>query len=274
MKILAILLPFICIITGVTSLTLGIYTYSRQQSYLVKNSLFFFICYTAYILIDASLNYFFINNYDFFISYRAHLHFFYIATLYIKMFSFTYFLNNLSNFKIKTKLNIIFAVLFIIIAIIDFRQKNYEFAINSITYISAVILFYPLILIPSINKMLTPANWISKKIVIIYIIFIPAFINIKFRLFSIFIPPHLHFIILSIIFIRFYFLFFLSKKSIESYNLTKRELEIVNLLQKGLSNAEISNLLHISNSTVKNHLYNTYKKLDVSNRFELIKKCS
>jgi len=53
------------------------------------------------------------------------------------------------------------------------------------------------------------------------------------------------------------------------YSLTTREMEIINLLIQGKSNKEIEGLLYISNSTVKNHLSNIYKKCKVSSRLEL-----
>lgn len=49
-------------------------------------------------------------------------------------------------------------------------------------------------------------------------------------------------------------------------NLTKREIEVVNLLTKGLSNAEIAEELIISKHTVKSILESIYDKLDLHNR--------
>jgi two-component system response regulator DegU len=48
--------------------------------------------------------------------------------------------------------------------------------------------------------------------------------------------------------------------------LTKRELEILDLVAKGLPNAEIGRTLWITEQTVKFHLSNVYRKLGVSNR--------
>lgn len=52
--------------------------------------------------------------------------------------------------------------------------------------------------------------------------------------------------------------------------LTLKEQEIVQGVVKGLSNKEISDQLHISPSTVKNHLYSIYKKLNITNRVALM----
>jgi DNA-binding NarL/FixJ family response regulator len=52
--------------------------------------------------------------------------------------------------------------------------------------------------------------------------------------------------------------------------LTARELEIVRMVVAGLRNKEIATRLTISESTVKIHLHNTYEKLRVDGRLELM----
>ena len=51
--------------------------------------------------------------------------------------------------------------------------------------------------------------------------------------------------------------------------LTTREREIALLVAEGLSNKEIARHFHISDGTVKIHLYNTYYKVGVANRASL-----
>ena len=53
--------------------------------------------------------------------------------------------------------------------------------------------------------------------------------------------------------------------------LTRREIEILPLLDEGLSNKEIAARLHVAPVTVKTHLQNIYKKLNVKNRIEALK---
>jgi LuxR family maltose regulon positive regulatory protein len=54
--------------------------------------------------------------------------------------------------------------------------------------------------------------------------------------------------------------------------LTNREIEILLILPKGLSNQKIAERLFISPETVKRHLYNIYQKFDVKNRQQAIVK--
>ena len=50
--------------------------------------------------------------------------------------------------------------------------------------------------------------------------------------------------------------------------LTPRELEILRLVSKGYSNQELAKMLWVTEQTVKFHLSNIYRKLNVSNRTE------
>ncbi len=54
--------------------------------------------------------------------------------------------------------------------------------------------------------------------------------------------------------------------------LTRREMEILEMLAKGLVYKEISDKLFISSETVRKHVYNVYNKLHVSNRVEAVNK--
>lgn len=55
----------------------------------------------------------------------------------------------------------------------------------------------------------------------------------------------------------------------EKYFLSDREMEVVELLAKGMTNQLVSERLHISVNTVKSHIKRIYKKLGVSNRLQL-----
>lgn len=57
---------------------------------------------------------------------------------------------------------------------------------------------------------------------------------------------------------------------IQKYELSSREIEVLNLIREGASNGEISAKLFISENTVKFHVRNILKKTGCSNRTELI----
>jgi len=60
----------------------------------------------------------------------------------------------------------------------------------------------------------------------------------------------------------------LMKAAVDPNALSCRELEILTSLSKGKTNFQIAEELHISEKTVKNHLYRAYKKLGISTREE------
>lgn len=61
-------------------------------------------------------------------------------------------------------------------------------------------------------------------------------------------------------------------KENNNYNLTPRELEIVELLAKGLSYDMVGDNLGISFGTVRKHIENIYRKLGVHNKVEALQK--
>lgn len=52
--------------------------------------------------------------------------------------------------------------------------------------------------------------------------------------------------------------------------LTRREKEILSLTATGATNTQIAEQLNVSMHTVKTHIYNLFKKLDVSNRIQAV----
>lgn len=61
-----------------------------------------------------------------------------------------------------------------------------------------------------------------------------------------------------------------SRSPIASKQLTERELEVLSLLARGLSNREIGRRLYISETTAKFHVGNIMRKLEVSRRAEAV----
>ena len=66
--------------------------------------------------------------------------------------------------------------------------------------------------------------------------------------------------------------FLLNQRELDNLNLSKRELEVLQLMAEGLSNHEIAQRLYVSLSTVKTHSRNLFDKLGVARRTQAIDK--
>ena len=66
--------------------------------------------------------------------------------------------------------------------------------------------------------------------------------------------------------------FILNTSLISQLKLSKRELEILNLIAQGYSNEEIAVKIFVSVSTVKTHNQNLFEKLDVKRRIQAVEK--
>ena len=58
-------------------------------------------------------------------------------------------------------------------------------------------------------------------------------------------------------------------KDLKEYELTERELDIVKLISKGLSNKEIASEIFLSEGTVKNHITSILSKMDLKHRTQI-----
>jgi len=66
--------------------------------------------------------------------------------------------------------------------------------------------------------------------------------------------------------------FIADEEEINKLNLSKREMEVLQLMAEGLSNQEIAGRLFVSLNTVKTHSSNVFVKLDVKRRTQAIEK--
>lgn len=60
--------------------------------------------------------------------------------------------------------------------------------------------------------------------------------------------------------------------TLQRYGISKRELEVLELMAVGLSNQDIADRLFVSLSTIKTHSRNLFEKLDVARRTQAIDK--
>lgn len=63
-----------------------------------------------------------------------------------------------------------------------------------------------------------------------------------------------------------------NEEEISRLGLSKREMEVLNLMATGLSNLEIAEKLFVSQNTIKTHSSNIFEKLEVNRRIQAIEK--
>lgn len=63
-----------------------------------------------------------------------------------------------------------------------------------------------------------------------------------------------------------------AERSLPVFALTRREMEVLQMLANGASNSRIARELYIADKTVKNHLEHIYSKLDVESRTQAVAK--
>ena len=66
--------------------------------------------------------------------------------------------------------------------------------------------------------------------------------------------------------------FILNEKALNKLGISGRELEVLQLMAKGMSNQEIAETLFVSLNTVKTHSSNLFLKLDVNRRIQAVEK--
>jgi len=66
--------------------------------------------------------------------------------------------------------------------------------------------------------------------------------------------------------------FVLNEQALKDAEISARELEVLQLVAKGLSNQEIANALFVSINTVKTHITNLFIKLDVTRRTQAVER--
>ncbi|MFL9839118.1 LuxR C-terminal-related transcriptional regulator [Flavobacterium sp. ST-75] len=63
-----------------------------------------------------------------------------------------------------------------------------------------------------------------------------------------------------------------NQKELDNLNLTSRELEVLELMAKGMSNQEIANELFVSLNTIKTHSGKLFEKMEVKRRTQAVDK--
>ncbi|WP_417353274.1 response regulator transcription factor [Flavobacterium alkalisoli] len=66
--------------------------------------------------------------------------------------------------------------------------------------------------------------------------------------------------------------FVLNQKELDNLSLTARELEVLELMAKGMSNKEIADQLFVSLNTIKTHSGKLFEKMEVKRRTQAVEK--
>ncbi len=66
--------------------------------------------------------------------------------------------------------------------------------------------------------------------------------------------------------------FILNENELKKLEISKREMDVLQLMAEGLSNQEIAEKLFVSLNTIKTHTSNLFEKLDVKRRTQAIEK--
>ncbi|PZR27699.1 MAG: helix-turn-helix transcriptional regulator [Citrobacter freundii] len=66
--------------------------------------------------------------------------------------------------------------------------------------------------------------------------------------------------------------FIRNEQALAMLNLSRRELDVLELMAQGLTNQEIAGRLYVSLNTIKTHSMNLFEKMDVSRRTQAIAK--
>jgi DNA-binding CsgD family transcriptional regulator len=120
------------------------------------------------------------------------------------------------------------------------------------------------------------ALYLSKYILLCSELMLPKQIGLYVGTFILILSNFIPLFWLKNYFIKYYVAFDSSKTEStlgilsREYDISRREREIIGLILKGKSNKEIKDILCISFSTVKNHIYNVYQKIGINSRSQLM----
>jgi len=301
-----VVIYFVSIVVGCSALLLFWIIYIKSKIQIIKQYVIFMLLYTIYLLIQifniymrtviqhSSPDVYIFSN------------FFYFVWFIFFIYETPYFFHALLNISF-TKLNkIIFgsmSLITFILLIVPFIVKNepqeilkiIKFELQVICYSFFMIVLFYIVYLIWINRKKIKGE-INKKILNtifkLCVIFLPGFLadsfsqklQVEWKIipygfeFSIFF--YLTWNIISIIYVVQYFISrtaivrapTITQEFIKKYSISEREREIIELIIKGYSNKQIAETLFISLQTIKNHVYNIFRKVGVESRTKLIEK--
>lgn len=287
---------FFTLAIGIAFLIIFFYIAQKGSDTRTKSFIFFYSSFTIISIIELIATYVRTNCYPEEVKFYEVIR--YLGNpvgLVFLLFTLPFFIHNLVEAKrIKNK-NIFFGVTTISLLIINYsislfsnsEATNY-LRIISKDFILIAIILYCFLQIVLYYKKLTDSEEKAFfiKLIFLFGLFIPGIITDTFL--TSFPTPKIFpliYIATGFLFLRYFYnsintnsnlsaiqLSEIPRNALENqFGLTSREIEIIKFLAGGFTNNKIAEELFISVNTVKSHIRNSYQKLGVANRIELIK---
>ncbi len=302
MNIILLVLFLISIIIGFAITGVLLFTYLQKKVRMILDQVFVSIFLFIIMVLMMAVYYVWINYPFFYISYLKALYYYiYILTIffYIYFIQIT-LIRSLKNDPGKkififplTVAIIALAVYLLPYLLIFFKPlKTLVLRNELILQITEIIMFiYLSVLLWSIRAKITSFEWFITLTISISGIIIPGFLGEIYLNRTLFYNFYSNLTIPVLIYYLLYnlCLIFLIRKELRlkaemilpieipenfflKYEISSREKEIIFRIIRGQTSGIIAQELFISIKTVKNHIYNIYKKLHIKNRIGLINK--
>jgi len=306
MKHIQILFLILNLIVGITIILYSYELYKKHKDRYVLNLMYYSIAFNLLVFVDLNYKYFMANIFDNNFSTIPIMFILpFIILIIIAEYFFTYYIYltiiSLYNKTISRKANYLF------IAWISFfssasilgmyifysqSDQRWFYVIHEAWIMSMIIIILLTLILHLIssNKIIEPdARKLKLSFIYIFLFGYTGFSlsQINFYFFHTDIETYDSLILLFINFcpylwIRLFYIKYrqgseskninliLIDKLAKEFNLTSREKDVVELIMKGKTNNEIESALFISFNTVKNHIYNVFKKMGVNSRSQLL----
>lgn len=290
-----VLYNFLALTIGIVFLCFAFYIHQKESDSRIKSFIYFYSTFSIIAVIELLAVYIKTNCFPDEVKLYAIVR--YLGNpvgLLLLFFSFPYFIHTLVSAKNTKIKNTIFGVTAIILLIVNYSISLFsEFeATNYLRILSKDFIFIAMILYCFIQTFMYFNKLTDKKekrfflrFVVLFGLFIPGIVLDTFLTsFPTFKAFPVIYVVTGFLFIKYLYsntevnrdlsqfkLIEIPFSRLENqFGLTFREIEIIKFVADGLTNNKIAEELFISVNTVKSHLRNSYQKLEVTNRIELI----
>lgn len=278
MEHLFLLLDALSLIVGFGGFIGFTYVTFKSKHRLMLHIWLFFTAFTMDMAFNTIYFYFINNLPDLYRAYFSQLFYLQISISALLVFSIPFFFAELVQLKHRRFINFTFGAI-ALVQLFGSVMTQYSELLFRFGILSAILFT----IVTAIARFSDLKNTSHEKLIIrITLLGLAAFaINLLqlFQLITLFriLVPFIYLSFCLIFYLHFVDTYFRSNPNSEQtlqkfdqYHFTKREKEIVDLLLQGFNNQKIANKLHISLSTVKTHVRNSFQKAKVNNRYEFI----